>query len=504
MKRFLSLLLALALVLSLAPMSFGTLTVGKYIVTANVAEVFTSPTAREKISEVTKNTYLQITEILDGYGKAYIAKDDSTGWINMAYLSPVTNAPDANITGIKIKALPYKTVYIDGKEELDLTGLTVVATKTDNSETPVKSYSVYAPEMKIPGEKTVKITYSPNGNNIFEASFTVTVKRVSVKSISLVNEPKKDYLENQSLDLSELLVRTEFENSAENTVLTFEQIKNNGDYIITGCHGEAHGSILPEGQHTIRINYKYSDINCEFTVNVAPRKLISLTVKQNPKNLTVYDNKNIPSLDGLILEASYDNGEKEDIYHYSCKAVCDPSKFVIGPGNMVDVYFGEMYVTLSFHYSIAVPEKIVLEYPIIDGVPFPLTFLKGEEIDLSPIKVKLLYTDGTSQYVNDFTMTKPDYKIIGTGQDIIVKYKEFSEVFKITVSPYFSKGDINGDGIVRADDARQVLRASVNLTTLAGKTFFAGDTDRNGKISAMDARLILRACVNLENLYITI
>ncbi len=144
-------------------------------------------------------------------------------------------------------------------------------------------------------------------------------------------------------------------------------------------------------------------------------------------------------------------------------------------------------------YSVVVPVKIVLEFP----ENFSLNFLKGEKIDLSGIKVKLVYSDGTSQYVTDYKMSTPDHTVTGT-QHISVTYKEFSEVFVINISPYYSKGDVNGDGVIRANDARQTLRAAVGLTEFAGRIFFAGDIDRDEKITANDARVILRCAIGLE------
>lgn len=61
-------------------------------------------------------------------------------------------------------------------------------------------------------------------------------------------------------------------------------------------------------------------------------------------------------------------------------------------------------------------------------------------------------------------------------------------------------GDINGDGYVKADDARLALRAAVKLDTLADAQFKRADMDRDGKVEASDARLILRTAVKLEGL----
>ncbi len=481
------------------PLAFASGT-GKYVVVNEVTSVFSSPgIAGQKIAELTKNTVIEVTEIRNElFGKVYIPKDGVTGWVQMGALKPLeTPEPDDSITGIKIKQLPVKTEYTDSTEELDLTGLLVVSLGKDGKETSVTGYSVYAPEMKVPGEKTVTVSYSPDGVNIYTDSFKVTVNRLPVTGISVANKPKTEYMENQPLDLTELTVACSF-SEGDGKLYTYSEIDGNPDFIIEGCHGEEHGTALAEGTHTIKVTYKYPDIFTQLTVNVTERKLIDLTIKEQPENLIVYDNKKIPALDGLVLEAVYDNGEKEDVYHYNCEAVCDPSQFIIGPGNRVDVYFGGMYVTLEFRYSVAVPEKITLEFP--QG--FTLNFLKGEEIDLSPIRVRLVYSDDTFEYVTDYKMSTPDPTVTGT-QHISVIYKEFSEVFVINISPYFSKGDVDGNGIISSNDSRQTLRAAVGLTKLGGMTLFAGDADRDGKISANDARLILRASVGLENLYIT-
>lgn len=477
-----------------------------YIVTKDVAAVYEIPSITgKKLCEVTKNTYINITETRSGFGYAFIAKDGIWGWIQLGAMTPLepTEGTD-EITEIKIKTLPEKLIYTDGTEELDLTGMTVVSVDKNSRETYISGYSVFTPEMNSPGEKTILVTYSPDGINSFSAEFTVTVERLPVTALTVKASPKTSYMENGILDLSGLIVELHYKNESENRFFTFEQIKKNPDFTISGCHGESHGSVLKKGNHTVKITYKYEDIFCTLDVSVTPRTLIGLTVKTLPDNLTVYDNTALPSLKGLVLEAEYDNGEKEDVYHYSCIAVGDPSQFAVGPGNEIKVYFGELYVTLEFRYSVAEPEKIVVEFKDKDGNLISTNFLKGEIIDLSGIRVRLVYTDESFIYVDDYEISTPDNTIIDAKQNIIVTYKEFSEIFSVTISSAFSKGDVDGDGKISSNDARQALRASVGLVTLAGKTLFAGDADRDGEVTSYDARQILRAAVKLENLYITL
>ena len=69
-------------------------------------------------------------------------------------------------------------------------------------------------------------------------------------------------------------------------------------------------------------------------------------------------------------------------------------------------------------------------------------------------------------------------------------------------APARLKGDVDGNGLLEAADARLALRASVQLEDYAAGSaqFLAADADGDGVLRASDARLILRAAVGLENL----
>lgn len=63
-------------------------------------------------------------------------------------------------------------------------------------------------------------------------------------------------------------------------------------------------------------------------------------------------------------------------------------------------------------------------------------------------------------------------------------------------------GDVDGDGGIKAADARLALRASVGLENLDEDQKKAADVDYDGAIKAADARMILRASVGLEEIEI--
>lgn len=62
----------------------------------------------------------------------------------------------------------------------------------------------------------------------------------------------------------------------------------------------------------------------------------------------------------------------------------------------------------------------------------------------------------------------------------------------------YKQGDVNGDGIVTATDARLALRISAKLSTATEKQFLAADVDADSVVTATDARMILRVCAALD------
>ena len=64
----------------------------------------------------------------------------------------------------------------------------------------------------------------------------------------------------------------------------------------------------------------------------------------------------------------------------------------------------------------------------------------------------------------------------------------------------YYRGDVDGNGVVQASDARLILRASARLEDFSNNKdiFDRADYDGNGVISAADARMALRTSVQLE------
>ena len=64
--------------------------------------------------------------------------------------------------------------------------------------------------------------------------------------------------------------------------------------------------------------------------------------------------------------------------------------------------------------------------------------------------------------------------------------------------PIAVRGDIDGDGRIKASDARFTLRAAAKLDVLDPVKYYAADVDHSGKVNSGDARTILRVAAKLQ------
>lgn len=74
------------------------------------------------------------------------------------------------------------------------------------------------------------------------------------------------------------------------------------------------------------------------------------------------------------------------------------------------------------------------------------------------------------------------------------------KVTKTSAFDYDNKilmGDANSDGVIRANDARQILRFSAKLQKYNNNQKSICDIDKNGYITAADARIVLRMSAKL-------
>lgn len=495
MKRIAAVLLTLVLLWATAPAMQAADNKGAYKVTAEAAGVYAEQSiTATKLGEVYAGTVLDVTSVSRGFGQVKVKSTGITGWVQLSQMEYLGGEVTGEVTGISVTP-PDKTVYLQDAETLDLTGMKVYAVYDSGIRITVTGFEVFCDAMDTLGEKEVRVTYTPKGTaKTFTGSFKVTVERYPVTRLTLITAPTRSlYLEHEKLDLSGLVMKLTFADGRPEQMLTEEDIAADPNFTVSGCCGEAPGKPLKKGDHTVTVTYRYEDISASFPISVTPRALVSLTITRQPDSLVTHHRDRDPDINGLLLKAEYDNGEVEEIESYDCQVVCDPSTFILGAENPVDVAYGGKTVRLYYKLSLndvtgirAVPPK-------------KLSFIIGEEIDLTGLKVRLVYADGTFENITDYEMTAIDPEREGS-QNIIVRYGEYSDVFTINITTVFRRGDVNGDGRVTPEDARLTLRASVGYIRFATSAFKAADIDGDNEITPGDARMILRASVGLEKL----
>lgn len=470
----------------------------RYTVSAESANVLPSPDAEKTpIWTLQKGDVVYVTETENNFGFITLKSNGISGWVYMSLLefSGEEAQNPENIKKIYIKTMPSKTSYIEGEEQFSSDGLKIFAAYHDGkSDAEITGYRLYVPDFSVYGTKTVYVSYTAPGGAVFGTSFKVEVNKVPLKGMTIVSLPDKtDYIEGEKLDLTGLKVRLTYSDGRADEIYTAKEMLSNPFFRLMGCHSEAQGKELLYGTHTLNIYYKYAEINCSLALSAKRKTLLSLTVKTMPYSLVTYSKTSAPSLDGLTLTAVYDNGQVITVYPKDCTVSCDPSKFVLGSGNIVTVSYGGKSISLDFTYAIDEITGLKVITPQV------MNFILGEKIDLSELKVYLIKKSGAQTLITDYTLSGIDPSVPG-AQTAQVVYGEFSEVFTVNISPYYQRGDVDGNASITAADARSALRAAVKIITLSGKPLTAADADADGNVTAADARLILRAAVGLEEI----
>ena len=494
-KKLISVILSVIMVLACFPAVYSGAAVTRYVITGEKADVYANAdNTSSKLGTVPKGTYIDVSGTKNGYLLTKINSTNITGWIFAGDASVIKSSSD--IESIKITTMPTKTIYDEGKDTFDPSGMVVTATLSDGQTKQITGYTIFTESFETSGTKTVTVLYKePNTDVIFTDSLTVTVKRFPVKSITVEKNPDRtEYIENLPLDLSGMTIRLSYTDGTPDTVLNGNEITAESNIYIK-IDDSTDTEHLTVGTHTVYVYYRYDDIFCSFDISVRQRQLSTLTVLTQPDSTTVYTDTVTPVLTGLTLEAVYDNGDTKTVTADECTVTCDLTKFRYGSGNIVTASFEGKSVDIDFTY------KPLTETRIRVQTPQQLFFTLGEVIDLSVVRVFLVFSDGSEQEISDYTMSEID-KRNTNPQTVVVTYKNYAETFTIYIDPSYRRGDVNGDGNVTVTDARLVLRQAVKLISLTANSnpLRAADVDRNGTVNVADARLALRAAVKLEDL----
>ncbi len=145
---------------------------------------------------------------------------------------------------------------------------------------------------------------------------------------------------------------------------------------------------------------------------------ISLNTSNVQKTFTVGDTF---SSQGLVVTASYSDGTSKPVTGYSVR---NPNMSTAGT-KIVTVYYTEDEITKSATYSITVnspdPQKTLSSISLSGN--YKTTFTLGDTFSSEGLVVTASYSDGTSQTVTGYSVSKPDMLTSGT-KTVTISYAE--------------------------------------------------------------------------------
>ena len=323
------------------------------------------------------------------------------------------------LEGIEITTPPTKTSYFDG-QTLNLDGMVVTASYNNGHTEEVSGYTTVPAAGTELHVGTTEFTVSYEGEIATQA---ISVVEVELESIAVTAAPAKtNYFAGDALDLTGLEVTATYSNG-ETSVLSSSDYSTN----------PADGATLTNEERVI-ITYQGKVASQDIVVVAV--ELVNIEVA-NPPTKTIYNVGDALDLSGMIIRGNYNNGTSETIPagDYSTSPV-DGATLQRGDNTVTISYEGK---TTTQHIAVGSEVKGVALAP----PPDKDIYMVGEPVDLSGMKIKITYTDGTSRVVTSGWTSQPAEGVPVTLEDedtgIHIFYEEdgttYELVHYITVFP---------------------------------------------------------------------
>ena len=393
---------------------------------------------------------------------------------------------------INIKTQPKKTTYVLG-EKFDPDGMSVELLYRDGSKRDVDGYTISGFDSETEGEKTVTVTWKHLNGTKFSKTIKVKVvdTRPKLTGISVKTLPlKTEYQLREKLDLSGLVIEGTYTDGSTSVI---------NDYTVSGYNA------LKAGTQTVTV--KYGDFTTQFTVNVYQNKpdckhiyvdtvtpatptskgytthKCSICGYQYVDSYTDYTEEKTAGLtisktggkigDTVAVDISIQNNPGFAKMSFDLEyddSTLELVSYNLGIGNAVCTISDKAGCTNKLNFRYLSNENV-----LGDGALVTLTFrIKPNaqkdtaEVSVSPV--------GTFSYYKD-------------GVETVFEIEKNEENVEIIKELY---GDVDGDGIINANDAIAILRYNAKVETLTDAQLTAANVDGNESVDSNDAILILK------------
>ncbi|MBQ7624638.1 MAG: bacterial Ig-like domain-containing protein [Clostridia bacterium] len=352
---------------------------------------------------------------------------------------------------IELASLPVKIFYLEGKDELDLTGAFIWLVPREGVPTkfPVTEDMVSGFDNTVPGAQTVTVTYLGD-----TATFKVNVMARSLSRVGVTAMPAKTrYLEGvEEFDPTGGVITLYYDNdTSEETAMTNE--------MISGFDNGTAG--------VITLTATYQGKTATFNVTIVARSAMSITITSLPDKLTYVQGESFDPAGGA-LHAVYDNGTEADIEM--------TAEMIVG---FDSTQTGDRTVTVKVNDATATFDVTVtartLKSISVKTPPTKTEYRQGDSLDLAGGVLTLVYDNDIEE---DIPLTDAE-GVTGFSTDTLgtrtltIYYGGKSTYLMIKV-------------VVSFEWDCEVTKTAVTVKTIPeGVTVFAQFMDENGKITGI-------------------
>ncbi|WP_419961109.1 S-layer homology domain-containing protein [Psychrobacillus sp. BM2] len=253
---------------------------------------------------------------LKAYAVLNGGKDSSVTTYELTVLEKDDETPILDVTGAAISSPPTKTTYQEG-DMLDLTGLVITLTKSDESTEDV-GYEDFAKKgitaskehgsMLTTADSSVTFTHTLSNQSV-EQPITVEAATVWVTGATISTPPTKTtYQEGDTLDLTGLVITlTKSDESTEN--VGYEDFAKKG---ITAS--KEHGSMLTTADSSVTFTHTLSNQSVEQPITVeAATVTVTGAAISSPPTKTTYQEGDTLDLTGLVITLTKSDESTENV-----------------------------------------------------------------------------------------------------------------------------------------------------------------------------------------------
>jgi len=392
------------------------------------------------------------------------------------------------VTNLNVTKQPSKTEYVTG-EELDLSGMEVVATYDDGSSEVVTDYVATGFDTEKVGTQSIII-----GKGSATTTINIDVRALKLTDLVCTSKPvKNEYFPGTKFIKSGLSVKATYENGTEAVLEDDEyelsidgKVINSDFYFDSSMVGNKQITVSPIAESDL---IDTNNVKTSFDVLIKNGTMTGLGVSYKPAKTEYYLNDELV-VSGMVIEAYFNiNGTtKYDVLREDEYTVTgfDSSK----EGNF------ELLITSNYNpnmkttvpYTVSRRKAIEL---VISSYP-KLTYEVGKEFDSSGLVVQTYYNNDEKEVTEDYTIDLKEYdssKVGRTKVTIVPNNSNFASIeLPITIvepSTHYWKslifGQSSGDSSVTIDGDEVGIMKDGKLTNV--NSVNVKSWDQAGKIT---------------------